>query len=139
MSSWKLVYCHMECIHKLESLFTVRIEPRSLLLLLPRILKILAEMKLCGWIRMDSVTADTKFIRTLKNMDLELLKNTLAGTAETKSFTWLNTLTLTNQINLQNIHTCIWLPGSQVLSSTGNPKRYEFKTTSYVLKENMNQ
>lgn len=37
--------------------------------------------------RMDSVTDDIKLIRTLEIMDLELLKNTLAGTAETKSFT----------------------------------------------------
>lgn len=37
--------------------------------------------------RMDSVTADTKFFRTLEIMDLKLLKNTLAGTAETKNFT----------------------------------------------------
>lgn len=87
-------------------------------LMLPMILKNLAWnetesfLRLLGWMGMDSVTADTKFIRTWKIMDLKLLKNTLAGTAETKSFPWLNTLKLTNQINLQNIQACTWLPDS---------------------------
>lgn len=71
---------------------------------------------------MDSLTADTKFIRTLEVAELKLLKKiSLAGIARTGSVTSLSTLKLTNQINLQtSMHASDSL--TQELFSTENPK-----------------